>query len=355
MADYEVTSDKLVEGIKGLKEETLAAIKDAFSGDDTPVKIFDKLPADGKFDPKEKTVFAPKAKVDKAALDKAAADLDVMDFSGLTEGLDLNFSGVNPAGAAAPKADNVIVATNFDDKVESNNSNQVTEGLDGNDSIATGSGQDSISGGEGNDSLSSGAGDDTISSGNGQDSVDGGAGFDIANVINVAIKSVFDGKTLTTTDGAGNTVVIENVQVVTFGSDYKDTQFVLDNAKQGAVARLFEGVFDRKMAVDGAKFWTESVDAQEGTDVLTQVADAFINSAEGKANNLDTMTNSDFVNKMFKEFVARDGVEAGIKFWNAGLDAGATTKEQVMAEFAQTEEATSVKDFIHIIGTNEIG
>lgn len=358
MADYDVAPDKLLEGIKGLAPEVLEAIKVALGGDDdkTPVKIKTELSADSKPDPKEKTVFAPTAKVDEDLLNEQAADIDIMDFSASPVGLNLNFAGNNASAAQAPVADNIIVGSKFDDSVKTNNGNQTTEGLDGNDSIETGSGADSISGGNGNDSLNAGAGDDSISTGNGQDSVDGGAGFDIAKVANVSIKTVFDGKTLNVADAAGNTAAIEGVQVIQFGDDYKDTQFVLDNAKQGAVTRLFEGVFDRKVAVDGLKYWTNAVDAQEGTDVLIQVADAFINSEEGKANNLDTMSNSDFVNKMFKEFVGRDGVDAGIKFWNAGLDSGDTTKEQVMSEFSQTEEAATVtQEFVHVIGVNEIG
>ena len=352
MADYDVAPEELVKGFSGLAQEMVDKIKEAVGG--KTAKVITEIPDD--VSNLGDNLVVAVGKGFKGDLNKVAKIAKLIDGSQSDKALDIDTSDANPNVAEPPPADKVIIGSKFDDKLKTSNDNQAIDGLDGNDSIETGSSADSISGGNGNDSLNTGAGDDSISTGNGQDSVDGGAGFDIAKVANVSIKTVFDGKTLNVADAAGNTAAIEGVQVIQFGDDYKDTQFVLDNAKQGAVTRLFEGVFDRKVAVDGLKYWTNAVDAQEGTDVLIQVADAFINSEEGKANNLDTMSNSDFVNKMFKEFVDRDGVEAGIKFWNAGLDSGGTTKEQVMSEFSQTEEAATVtQEFVHVIGVNEIG
>ncbi|MCK5872111.1 MAG: DUF4214 domain-containing protein [Methylococcales bacterium] len=352
MADYDVAPADLVKGFSGLAKELVEKIKEAVG--DKVANIITEIP-DNISGLGDNLVVAV-GKGFKGDLNKVAKKAKLIDGSQSDKALEIDASEANPNAAEAPAADQVIIGSKFDDNLKSSNNNQAIDGLDGNDSIITGTGADSISGGNGNDSLSAGAGDDSITTGDGQDSVDGGAGFDVVNVVNISIKTTFDGKILKVADAAGNTAALEGVQVIQFGTDYKDTQFVLENAKQGAVTRLFEGVFDRKVAVGGLKFWTESVDAQEGTDVLIQVANAFINSDEGKAKGLDTMSNPDFVNKMFKEFVGRDGAEAGIKFWNEGLDSGGTTKEQVMAEFAQTDEAVVVtQDFVHVIGVNETG
>jgi hypothetical protein len=358
MADYETTPETILEGIKGLAAETLAAIKVAITGggSNAPVKVIDTITANTIINPADNVIFTATGNVDKAALNKLAADIDVIDFSNATEGADLDFSATNPAGAAAPAAGNVIIGSTFGDKVTSNNSNQVLEGLDGSDSIKTGSGQDSLSGGNGDDSLASGAGDDSISTGTGQDSVDGGAGFDILNVDTVATSSSFDATTLILTDASGNKATVNNVQVVTFGDDYQDTQFVLDNAKQGAVTRLYEGVFDRKADTGGLKYWTNTVDSSDDPNVLREISNAFINSEEGKASKLDTMSNSDFVVKMYTEFLNRTGDTGGIDFWTKALDSGDGAKADIMVEFSQAEETVIItQDFIHIIGTSEIG
>ncbi|MCK4493597.1 MAG: DUF4214 domain-containing protein [Methylococcales bacterium] len=350
MADYNMASDDLVKGFSGLAKEMVAKIKEAVGG--KVVKVITEIPDD--VSNLGDNLVVSIGKGFKGDINKVAKQAKLIDGSQSDKALEIDTSDTNPNAAEAPAADKIIIGSKFDEKLKTGNDNQAIDGLDGNDSISTGTGADSISGGNGNDSLSAGAGDDTISTGSGQDSVDGGSGFDIVNVVAVSTKTTFDSKVLTVSDAAGNTAVLEGVQVIQFGNDYNDTQFILDNEKQGAVTRLFEGVFDRKIAVDGLKYWTNAVDAQDGTGVLTQVSNAFINSEEGKAQRLDSMSNADFVNKMFKEFVSRDGVEAGIKFWNEGLDSGGTTKEQVMAEFAQTDEAQLVtQEFVHVIGVKD--
>lgn len=354
MADYTdpLTPSELVKGFSGLAKDMVEKIKDAVGN--KAVKVLTEIPDD--ISNLGDNIAVSIGKGFKGDINKIAKIAKLIDGSQSDKPLKIDTSDANPNAAEAPAADKVIIGSKFDDKLKTGNDNQAIDGLDGNDSISTGSGADSISGGNGNDSLSSGAGDDSISTGAGQDSIDGGKGFDIANVVNVAAKTTFDGKVLKVADADGNTAAIEGVQVIQFGDIYNDTQFVVDNAKQGAVTRLFDGVFDRKIAVDGLKYWTNAVDAQEGTGVLIQVSNAFINSEEGKSKGLDTMSNSDFVNKMYKEFVERGGEEGGIKFWNEGLDSGGTTKEQVMAEFSQTEEAVSVtQDFVHVIGVPDVG
>lgn len=353
MADYDVTPETLIEGISGLKEETLVAIKNLIG--EQSVRVISEITEDTIFTPTDHIVVTVGNDF-KGDLNKAAGRVDIIDASASPTGIDVNYSGVNPDGAVAPAADNILIATLFNDRVVSNNSNQVIEGLDGDDSITTGSGEDSIAGGIGDDSLSAGAGDDSISIGSGQDSVDGGAGFDVVNVNSVALDMTFDGKILTTKGPNGDSANIKGVQVVTFGSDYNDTQFVLDNIKHGVVARLFKAVFDRKVAANGLKYWINSVDAQEGADdVLVQISNAFINSDEGKTKSLPSSSNADFVTQMYEKFVGREGVKGGIDFWNNGLDSGATTKAHVMTHFAQEAEAASfTQEFIHIVGINEI-
>ena len=352
MADYDVTSEQLIEGISGLSEETLTAVKRLIK--DEPVTIVSEITNETVFNPTNNIVVTVSANF-KGDLNKAGGKVDIIDASSSAVGIHLDYSLVNPDAAVAPAADNIVIGSLFNDSVISNNSNQVIEGLDGNDSITTGDGADSIAGGIGNDSLSAGSGDDSISIGSGNDSVDGGEGFDVVTVNSVALKVAFDGKALTTTGSNGDSANIKGTEVITFGDDYKDTQFVLDTIKHGVVARLFKGVFDRKIAPNGLKYWTNSADAQDGTDILVQISNAFINSDEGIIKNLPSMSNNDFVTKMYEEFVGRDGAKAGIDFWNNGLDSGATTKAQVMTHFAEAAEAASyTQEFIHIIGVSDL-
>lgn len=119
---------------------------------------------------------------------EAGADADTLDFSQMSTGMNVVFTGdeagtaTNSSSASSAEYSNIeqVDGSDQNDTIDASASNaaQTLNGNGGDDSIVGGGGADSIDGGTGNDTLSGGAGDDTISGGAGNDSILGGAGND---------------------------------------------------------------------------------------------------------------------------------------------------------------------------------
>jgi len=366
MADYQESSSTTIESFTSstLSTETVTAITSALTTTQT-VNIITVIETTTVFTATENIVVTidPNFTGD---LNLAAGDVDVIDGSSSDKGLDIDFSA---KGKSADQPQNVTVGSDFDDKIVSNDNQQIVEtgkGHDsistgaagdsvnageGNDSIAAGAGNDSINAGAGDDSIAAGTGDDSISVGTGNDSVDGGTGFDVVAVTSSFSQQTtsFNGSIFTSTDSAGNTVTIENTQVITFGTNYEDSQFILGNANQKAIAGLF-GVFGRKAGVAGLKFFTEAGD--NSPTGLSDVAQSLLTSTEGQElNNANSTT---FVTSLYSSFTQRTATTTETTFWTDSLDSGATTKSQVMSNFVTSEEVSnSTSTYIHIVGVDE--
>ena len=224
----------------------------------------------------------------------------------------------------------------------------IVEGGNGNDSITGASGNDSISGGEGNDSVNAGAGNDAITLGGGSDSVEGGSGFDTAFVqggrssYNVSVNADGD---IEITDGDGETDVLSGVEFVTF-DDGTIIAAVADQ-ETGAVARLYEAVFDREADGAGLNFWVDNF--EQGNVTIEEIAAAFLTSDEdgGQTNGL---SNSEFIQNLYQIFLDRDGDAAGLAFY-LGLLQDGVGRDVIVADFAGSEEGTDEYDYIQVVGT----
>ncbi len=115
-------------------------------------------------------------------------DLDTLDFSAMTSGVEVTFTG-DEAGDANATSDastadftNIerILGSDLADMIDASASgvSQILEGAGGDDAITGGSGDDTIEGGDGIDTILGGAGADSIDAGDGADVVDGGDGAD---------------------------------------------------------------------------------------------------------------------------------------------------------------------------------
>lgn len=348
MADYQelpsVTEASFTSS--SLSTETITAITTVLSGTGT-VTIVTSIETTTIFTATETIVVTIDANF-TGDLNQAAGDVDVIDGSSSDKGLDINFSAKEES---AEQPENVTIGSDFDDKVVSNNNKQVVETGKGQDTITTGSEGDSVNAGEGNDSIATGAGDDSINAGTGNDSVDGGSGFDVVAVTSSFSQQTtsFNGSIFTSTDSSGNTVTIENTQVVTFGTNYQESIFILDNQGEARTASLFSAL-DRKMAPGGLKFFTKT--AADSLTGLYDAAQSIVNSAEGQAK-FASMSNSEFVQNMFKSYTNREGKEAGLKHFTDGLDSGVTDRAGIMVSFVETTEVTTITEtYIHIVGVD---
>jgi hypothetical protein len=161
--------------------------------------------------------------------------------------------------------------------------------------------------------------------------------------------TIFNGSIFTTTDSSGNTVTIENTQIIQFGSDYQESHFILNNQGESNIAALFD-VFGRKAGPSGLEFFTKAAESETGLDDVSQ---SLLDSSEGQ-EKFSNMSNADFVETMFTEFTNRPGQAGGLQHFTEGLDSGATTRSLVMSSFVQTTEVTTITErFIHIVGIDE--
>ncbi|MDV7144873.1 Hint domain-containing protein [Tropicimonas sp. TH_r6] len=138
-------------------------------------------------------------------------DLDTLDFSAMTSGVEVSFTGDEAGDANATSDASTADFTNIERVLGSDHSDvidasasgisQILEGAGGEDDITGGSGDDMIDGGADGDTISGGAGVDSVSGGAGVDFLDGGDdtdadtiyGGDDGDVITARINDVIEG------------------------------------------------------------------------------------------------------------------------------------------------------------------
>ncbi|ODM49869.1 hypothetical protein A9320_12585 [Ruegeria sp. PBVC088] len=107
------------------------------------------------------------------------------------------------------------------------------------------------------------------------------------------------------------------------------------DAAANQVFRMYQTAFDRLPDRPGHFGWTSAVVA--GTLDLTDMAQAFLNSAEG-VSTYGALTNTEFVTAMYENALDR-APDGGLAGWVALLDGGTWTRADVMAFFADSPEA----------------
>ncbi|MBU9700186.1 hypothetical protein GU927_020335, partial [Rhodobacteraceae bacterium HSP-20] len=100
---------------------------------------------------------------------------DVIDATGLTEGVAVTMSGPEAGTISGPSGTATFSEI---ESVKLGSGNDTVNGGAGNDTVDGGAGNDVLNGGGGNDSLAGGTGDDVIDGGTGNDALDGGIGND---------------------------------------------------------------------------------------------------------------------------------------------------------------------------------
>lgn len=208
----------------------------------------------------------------------------------------------------------------------------------------------------GNDSIATGTGSDVIVTGGGNDTVDGGAGFDVAKVkgkVENYDVSVSGGTIVAKDKATGETIQLKNIQYVEL--DNGEALVGAKNAKQAAVATLYEAALGRVGEGEGIKYWFDLAD--KGAS-LTDIARAFANSAEAQARNA-SLSDDAFVRQLYQETFGRSAETAGLEFWKNKLASGLTRADltatfgdvagQNLAGSLQTEAVTTV-GYIKVVG-----
>jgi hypothetical protein len=155
-----------------------------------------------------------------------------------------------------------------------------------------------------------------------------------------SITETADGYQVAELAGGGATAVPRNARL-----RFADVSVGLDlDGVAGQVFRLYRAAFDRVPDGQGIGYWIGQMD--RGLDPAL-VAGAFIASSEFKARYGTGLSDPDYIGKLYRNVLHRDGDPAGQAFWSGQLQGGAATRAQVLVAFSNGAEGkAAVRDAI---------
>jgi hypothetical protein len=119
---------------------------------------------------------------------------------------------------------------------------------------------------------------------------------------------------------------------------FSDTNIALDTGAGmigGEAYRIYQAAFNRTPDAGGLGFWIKQMD---NGDSLTDVASAFVGSAEFPSVYGANPSNADIISKFYENVLHRPGESAGVAFWTDVLDSKASSVAQVLAGFSESHE-----------------
>ncbi|UQV18018.1 DUF4214 domain-containing protein [Brevundimonas albigilva] len=177
--------------------------------------------------------------------------------------------------------------------------------------------------------FAAGAGNDTLTGAGGNDLLDGGAGVDTALYASARRMYVADSTSISGAgEGTDALVSIENLRFV-------DGTLTFDAASQAAqVMRMYDAALARQSDQGGFENW---LDRLEGGLTLTQMAQAFLDSAEFQAN-FGGLSNQDYVAQLYRTTLRREPDAGGLANWTARLDNGSLNRTDMLVAFSESAE-----------------
>ena len=121
-------------------------------------------------------------------------------------------------------------------------------------------------------------------------------------------------------------------------SDIKGTfdQVTGLNTDSGKMFRLYNASFKRLPDPDGLRYWIGNFSS--GKDDERAVASSFLASAEFKQRYGENVSDSTYVNTLYKNVLGRDADTGGLNYWLGQLDSGAETRHEVLLGFSESAE-----------------
>ncbi|KQV90746.1 hypothetical protein ASD15_01320 [Massilia sp. Root351] len=117
---------------------------------------------------------------------------------------------------------------------------------------------------------------------------------------------------------------------------FSDSSLVLGTDGTPAVVyRLYQAAFGRAPAIGGLTFWTNALDSGYS---LETIAGNFIDSDEFRRLYGPAPAPNDFVSKLYRNILHRDGDPDGVAFWLTALIRGVATPPQVLMGFSESDE-----------------
>ena len=149
---------------------------------------------------------------------------------------------------------------------------------------------------------------------------------------------VFDditGYPLLTFTGEESTSAFRDVSAI---ADIKATfdQVTGLNTDDAKMFRLYNASFKRLPDADGLKYWIGKYSSGENDS--RAVASSFLVSAEFKERYGENVSDTIFVNTLYKNVLGRDADIGGLNYWLGQLNSGAETRYEVLLGFAESAE-----------------
>ena len=104
----------------------------------------------------------------------------------------------------------------------------------------------------------------------------------------------------------------------------------------GRMFRLYNASFKRLPDPDGLKYWIDNFSS--GRNTIRVVASSFLESAEFKQRYGEDVSDSTFVNTLYKNVLGRDADASGLNYWLGQLSSGAETRYEALLGFAESSE-----------------
>jgi hypothetical protein len=152
--------------------------------------------------------------------------------------------------------------------------------------------------------------------------------------------SSLNGYIISSIDGEFNPVALAGgIQRVQF----TDINLALDigpTQNAGSVYMLYKAAFNRAPDEGGMGYWLAQKDG--GANIVTDIAQGFVNSGEFTAKYGTNPTNASYVDKLYLNVLGRAGEAGGVAYWNQELNAGNISKAAVLVQFATLAEGASI-------------
>ncbi|HDS1778901.1 TPA: DUF4214 domain-containing protein [Pseudomonas putida] len=232
----------------------------------------------------------------------------------------------------------VVTTGNGDDAITvKGDQNTLIDAGDGNDTIVTGNGNNTVIAGAGNNNVTTGTGDDTIilSGSNHADIVNAGAGYDVVQLDGSRDDYAFAvGNNFNVNLTGNQTASITDAEFLTFvNGEEVETVALAHNDAEAAALRLYQGILDRDVDQEGAKFFTGYVN---NGGSLTDVANALLDSSEFAGVN-----NAADVNDLYQALLGRGAADdAGSSVWTDLLANGGSLADVAAAISVSAEAQT---------------
>jgi hypothetical protein len=102
---------------------------------------------------------------------------------------------------------------------------------------------------------------------------------------------------------------------------------------------LYKAAFNRVPDASGMGYWLAQKDG--GSNIVTNIAQGFVNAPEFVAKYGTNPSNASYVDKLYQNVLGRQGEAGGVAYWNQQLDAGNISKAAVLVQFATLAEGAA--------------